>query len=358
MLALVAAVVVRWRHRAFFVFLIVVGMVLAVGSHPYAAPSTVGALIKTFMTKTTAGLALRSTDRATPMVLLGLAMLLGAGITALPRRRRLMGIGRDGAGTGAGRGGQPAGVERQHRARPLHVPHPAAELRHPGGQAPSTPSTRRPGCSPSRARTSAAYRYGDTVDPIWPGLLTRPFVTREQLALGSLPSYDMLYALDDPMQNRTADPAALAPMARLMSAGDVLVQNDLAYELYDRPPPQLFWQSLDLPQAGLGRPVGYGTPRPNVSPHPRGRRGRAGRRARRCVAAPLEVLAVAESPTHRAGRVRPGGARRGRRRRGARRPRPGLGLLDTDAARPLRRHARHPPHGAAAARWRAGPRWC
>ena len=44
------------------------------------------------MTKTTAGLALRSTDRATPMVLLGLAMLLGAGVTALARRRWMLGL--------------------------------------------------------------------------------------------------------------------------------------------------------------------------------------------------------------------------------------------------------------------------
>ena len=38
------------------------------------------------MTDTTAGLAMRSTDRATPLVLLGLAMLLGRAVTALWRR--------------------------------------------------------------------------------------------------------------------------------------------------------------------------------------------------------------------------------------------------------------------------------
>ena len=74
------------------------------------------------------------------------------------------------------------------------------------------------------------------------------------------------------MQNLTADPAALAPMARLMSVGDVLVQNDLAYELYDRPPPQLFWQSLHLPLVGLSAPVGYGTPTTQRLAHPGGRR--------------------------------------------------------------------------------------
>ena len=78
----------------------------------------------------------------------------------------------------------------------------------------------------------------------------------------------MTYAMDVPMQQQTADPDAIAPMARLMSVGDVLVQNDLAYELYDRPSPQLFWQSLHLPLDGLSPPVGYGLPTPNISAIP------------------------------------------------------------------------------------------
>ena len=44
------------------------------------------------MTDTKAGLALRSTDRATPMVILGLAMLLGAGVTALWARLPWVGL--------------------------------------------------------------------------------------------------------------------------------------------------------------------------------------------------------------------------------------------------------------------------
>ena len=178
-------------------------------------------------------------------------------------------------------------------------------------------------------QNDAAYRYGNTIDPIWPGLLTRPFVTRQQLALGSLPSYDMTYALDVPMQNRTADPAAIAPMARLMSVGDVLVQNDLAYELYDRPRPQQFWQSL-APAARPGcRPrSATGRPPPNVLAHPHGRRVHAGGAPRRAVArAPRGAgggrtpgpIARAESTS---GALRRGGRRRGaQRRRRARPPR-------------------------------------
>ena len=290
-LALAAAVVVRWRHRAFFILLIVVGVILAVGSHPYAAPSSVGGLIKSFMTKTTEGLALRSTNRATPMVLLGLAVLLGAGITALARRRRvggwvvaalalvLVGFANPPVWNGStvlDRYTFPTPVPKDVRAAAS-----ALNAENPGTRVLAIPG-----------QNDAAYTFGTTIDPIWPGLLTRPFVTRQQLALGSLPSYDMTYALDVPMQNRTADPASLAPMARLMSVGDVLVQNDLDYELYDRPPPKQFWQSLDLPQAGLQSPVGFGTPTASVSPIPMVDESTLAAPPDEPNPAPLEVLGV------------------------------------------------------------------
>jgi hypothetical protein len=292
LLALAAAVVVRWRQRPFFVLLIVVGMVLAVGSHPYIGSSTVGAVIKNIMTKTTAGLALRSTDRATPTVLLGLAMLLGAGVTALAHRRRTVGkvaalltIALVVAANPPAWNGSTV-LDRYTFPTPVpsYVTKAANALN-------ATHTQTRVLAIPGE--NDAAYRYGDTVDPIWPGLLTRPFATREQVALGSLPSYDMTYALDFPMQDRAADPAALAPMARLMSVGDVLVQNDLAYALYDRQSPQLFWQSLHLPLAGLGSPVGYGTPKPNVSPFPMVDESALAASPDLKWPSPLEVLSVA-----------------------------------------------------------------
>jgi hypothetical protein len=38
-------VVVRWRHRAYFVLLVVVGLVLSVGANPFNNPSPLGALL-------------------------------------------------------------------------------------------------------------------------------------------------------------------------------------------------------------------------------------------------------------------------------------------------------------------------
>ncbi len=332
LVALGAAVFVRWRHRAFFIVLVVVGMVLAVGSNPYAAPSTVGGFIKTFMTKTTAGLALRSTNRATPMVLLGLAMLLGAGITALARRRLLVGLGAAGLALVLVAAANPPVWNGSTVLDRYTFPTPVPGYVTQAAKALNAENTRHrvlaiPG------ENDAAYRYANTVDPIWPGLLTRPFITREQLVLGSLPSYDMTYAMDVPMQQQTADPEAIAPMARLMSVGDVLVQNDLAYDLYDRPSPQLFWQSLHLPLDGLSAPVGYGPPTPNISAIPMVDESTLAAPPDRALAVAARGPGSGETPARRAGRVHLGRARRGRRRRRAQR---------RGRARPARHHVTGP----------------
>ncbi len=262
-LALAAAVVVSWRRRAFFALLVIVGTVLAVATHPYASPSVVGSKLKAFMTHSTIGAALRSTDRATPMVILGLAMFLGMGVVALARRKRYAGlvaavlvVGLVAAANPPVWNGSTVPTRfTQPSPLPLYVRQAAAALNaeHIGTRVLAIPG-----------ENFGAYRYGDTTDPIWPGVLTRAFVTREQLPLGSLPGYDLLLGLDDPMQTGTTNTAAIAPLARLMSVGDILVQNDLAYELYNQPPPQQFWQSLVPSPPGLGPPTGYGKPRPNV----------------------------------------------------------------------------------------------
>ena len=71
-------------------------MVLAVGTYPFTDPTPFGALIKAAGSDSTVGLALRSTNRIVPLVLLGLALLLGAGITAVFARGRWAGLGRPG----------------------------------------------------------------------------------------------------------------------------------------------------------------------------------------------------------------------------------------------------------------------
>ncbi len=99
--------------------------------------------------------------------------------------------------------------------------------------------------------------------------MTRPFATHEQQIMGSIATADLLQAVDTPLQDGTMNWNSLAPMASLMSAGDVLVQYDQAYERYDTPIPQQVAAQLASTPPGLSDPVSYGTPVPNVSlvPH-------------------------------------------------------------------------------------------
>ncbi len=264
-LGVLGAVIVKWRHRAYFVLLIVVGMVLAVGPYPYNNPTAVSAVIKAFMLDTTAGLALRSTDRASPLVLLGLAVLLGAGITALWRRasRTALAVGAGacaaivGASAPMWTGATVVNNLSQPASPPTYVQQAAAHLNatHPGTRVYALPGN-----------NFAAYRWGDTIDTVYPALLDRPFVTHEQQTMGSLPTADLLQAVDTPLQEGTLDPTTIAPMASLMSAGDVLVQYDQRFEFYDTPNPLQLAKVFAVTPPGLSDPVAFGSPRPNVSP--------------------------------------------------------------------------------------------
>ena len=74
----------------------------------------------------------------------------------------------------------------------------------------------------------ASYRWGNTVDPITPGLMDRPYVARELIPWGSPATADLLNALDRRIQEGTLDPAGFAAIARRMGVGDVVLRNDLA----------------------------------------------------------------------------------------------------------------------------------
>ena len=167
------------------------------------------------------------------------------------------------------RGGPGGGQQSLALPRRLH-----RQRLHPAGLAPLVPAGRHqpPQRDPPRHRVFAipgndfaAYRWGDTVDTPQSAFLNRDFITREQQIMGSIATADTLYATDGPLQDGTANLNALAPMSRLMGAGDLMVEYDQQYERYGVPQPQLLALQLLQTPLGLRDPLSFGTPRPNIS---------------------------------------------------------------------------------------------
>ena len=270
---LLGAVLTRWKYRAYFVSLVVVGLVFAIGTYPYRDPSPIGALIK-FTTSLEVGFALRNSPRIVPILVIGIAGLSAAFVDALiPALQR--------------RFSTPV-ARRLSLALPLGLICIAILNLPPlwtGGLIQS--DLKFPSTLPTYWTDAAtwldsqdgnfrvlelpgadfgAYRWGETQDPLTPGLIDRPWIGREITAYGSPASVDLLRALDRPFQEGVGDPQAIAGVARLFSASDVLLRLDSQYERYRGPIPSTLWSQLGgtTPSNGLGSPTTFGTPVINV----------------------------------------------------------------------------------------------
>jgi arabinofuranan 3-O-arabinosyltransferase len=267
-LALFAAMCVKWRHRGYFVVLTVIGVAVAVGANPYNDPSVLGRLFKSFAESSSFGLALRSTSRAVPLVALGLAVLLGVGVNA---------VGAAWNGQGRVVEGVPlrtlvlAGLVivlaivnlpalwtgsfytddlTRDETIPQYWTDAIAAL---DAGSHDTRVLEIPGAD------FAAYRWGQTVDPITPGVMDRPYVARELVPWGSAASADLLNALDHRIQEGTLDPSAIAPVAKLMNAGAIVYRADLQTDRYDLARAAPLWRLLTDPVPhGLSQPEKFG----------------------------------------------------------------------------------------------------
>jgi len=261
---------VHWAQRRFAALCVAVGMVLAVGVHPIDDPSP---LMRWFTGDDGSGLALalRSSTRATPVLLLGVALGAGALLSLVPDRV--------------------AAVRR--RVGPVPLPFPRQVLA--AGlvvlAVVNLPSLRRADLvDPAIDRDAdvpeawvdaadaldadghdgrvlqlpgaefGAFRWGYTVDQPLVALTDDPVVTRDLLPLGSAAAMDLLYALDDRFQEEVAEPGAVAPVARLLGVDTIWLANDLEFERFGTPRPEV----VDALLTGDDRPAGdverYGTP--------------------------------------------------------------------------------------------------
>jgi hypothetical protein len=79
----------------------------------------------------------------------------------------------------------------------------------------------------------AAYAWGNTVDPILPGLMDRPYVARELIPWGGAASQDLLNAIDRRIQEGVFEPEGFAALARRMGIGAVNLRNDIEFKRYN-----------------------------------------------------------------------------------------------------------------------------
>lgn len=256
-LAVVGTSLTRWRHRTVFAAMVVVGVVIGIGAYPPGDPSPLSSLFHDLARSGGVGLALRSTTRAAPLALLGLAVLLGGFVDALVRRAarvgRALALGLAVLAVGLA----PSVAGRQLvdplYSRPDELPEhwvdalAAADAQAGNGRLLELPGTRY-----------AAYRWGNTYEPITAGYARTPTAWREQIPYGGAGSAELLVSLDDRLQEGRLEAGALAPVARLMGASLLLVRNDLAYERYDTIAPDRVWSLVSGQAPGLGPPQGFG----------------------------------------------------------------------------------------------------
>jgi len=260
-LALVAASLVRWRHRSFFLLLLVVGSLAGIGAHPFDSPSFLGRIFSDF-TRTDAGLALRSTPRAVPLVVLSTAVLLGSLLNAMHRRwpgwARPFGALVLAAVVLNNPAMWKVRMIEEHLNRPEEIPEYWLQATDRLDELPhSSRVLEVPGSD------FASYRWGNTVDPITPGLMDRPYVARELVPFGSAQSAALLTAFDRRFQENSLDPRSVVPITRLLSVGDLVHRADLTFERFRTPRPIPTAALLDAVPS-LDPPESFGESVPNT----------------------------------------------------------------------------------------------
>ena len=252
----------RWSQRRYAALLVLAGIILAVGVHPIDDASPLMSPLAE-NSRSSLALAIRSSTRALPMSNFGLALGAGALVAALAATRW-----------------------RMRSLAPLLVVLLAVvnlpalfdgNLVDPALERDETPPAAWLEAASELSETSSeyrvlqlpgsefgAFRWGYTVDPPLPGLTTKPLVTRDLLPLGSPGAMDLLYALDDRVQDHTLDPSSIAAVARYLGVDTIWVANDLAFDRFRTPRPEEVAQLFRLQPDGLGEPVGYGAATPNL----------------------------------------------------------------------------------------------
>jgi arabinofuranan 3-O-arabinosyltransferase len=234
--------------RASAAGLLLVGLAVSAGAAPLDNSTPYGRLFEWFATESTAGLALRSTPRAAPLLVLALAFGLASSTEWLRRRIRSRTAARWDllAPIGAialisvqlfpwfSTNALTPSLLRDEQP-PVYQTDLADWLDASGsdGRVYEMP-----------AADFAMYRWGGTIDPVLPGLIERPYLARELVPQGSAATADLLNAFERRLPEGWFEPEALVAIARRFGAETVVLRNDLEHERYRLSRPGQRWTDV------------------------------------------------------------------------------------------------------------------
>ncbi len=270
--ALVALTLARWRQQAYLMTLMVVGVVVTTGVFPFENPSPAAGWFNRGFGDSSLGLAVRSSPRALPLFLLGLAGVLGWATSELARRVEarsgdgpsLRSVGLVALAVLVAAAGVPSlwtgGYIGAELARDEALPTYWVEV---GDYLTATDDGTRTVTFPGN--DFSAHRWGNTIDHVLPGLTDRETAIRELIAYSSDPSADLLIALDRRLQEGVADWEEIVAVAARMGMGQLVVQLDVEYERFRTPRPDDMWAQIAAPTNGASGVAVWSAETPNVA---------------------------------------------------------------------------------------------
>ncbi len=240
--------------RAAALVLLLVGLAVSVGAAPLGDSSLYGSVFEWWATNSTAGMALRSTPRAAPLVVLALAFGLGA--ASEWARRRLA--------------DRPSGQRRSFAAPAIAIALVIVQVGPWFSGAVLTSSLLRDETLPDHQLALAAwlnetvddpddpggrvyempaadfayYRWGGTVDPVLPGIIDRPYLARELVPQGGMATIDLLDAMERRIPEGWFEPEGLRAFAELFAVETLTLRNDLEHERLRLARPGQLWTDV------------------------------------------------------------------------------------------------------------------
>lgn len=244
LLALAGMVTARHELRRLSAWLVAVGAVLAVGVHPLDDPLTIFSVLADHPTSTPT-LALRSSTRALPVVLVGLAIGLAA-LLDHPRWRNPR---------------TKTGMPRVHvgaRSVLFALVLALVVLANPtkwtnGTVEPTLERSPVPGSWRALGRELddllgtdgrvlqfpgqefGAHTWGHTIDPVLPAVSGVALLTRDLVPLGNETMTDVVWETDEAIRQGRLSPASLSEIARYLHSNAALFPGDLDNERYSTP---------------------------------------------------------------------------------------------------------------------------